>query len=154
MTQIALKQIYHKGITIRIPEIWNAETEDLTEEDGSISHCISISAGENDVRSIDISFGPMPEGSDAYTEACGTYEDVVSEEELEVNDEPILCFDFKGREAYGFSLTTEDGLPCFFFCINAEHQGKAYLLTVLLCASGNDELQSLLEFVEEYISYQ
>ena len=26
MTQIALKQIYHKGITIRIPEIWNAET--------------------------------------------------------------------------------------------------------------------------------
>lgn len=154
MTQIALKQIYHKGITIRIPEIWNAETEDLTEEDGSISHCISISAGENDVRSIDISFGPMPEGSDAYTEACGTYEDVVSEEELEVNDEPILCFDFKGREAYGFSLATEDGLPCFFFCINAEHQVKAYLLTVLLCASGNDELQSLLEFVEEYISYQ
>jgi len=154
MTQIALKQIYHKGITIRIPEIWDAETEDLTEEDGSISHCISISAGETDVRSIDISFGPMPEGSDAYTEACGTYEDVVSEEELEVNDEPILCFDFKGREAYGFSLATEDGLPCFFFCINAEHQRKAYLLTVLLCASGNDELQSLLEFVEEYISYQ
>lgn len=154
MTQIALKQIYHKGITIRIPEIWNAETEDLTEEDGSISHCISISAGETDVRSIDISFGPMPEGSDAYTEACGTYEDVVSEEELEVNDEPILCFDFKGREAYGFSLATEDGLPCFFFCINAEYQGKPYLLTVLLCASGNDELQSLLEFVEEYISYQ
>lgn len=154
MTQIALKQIYHKGITIRIPEIWNAETEDLTEEDGSISHCISISAGETDVRSIDISFGPMPEGSDAYTEACGTYEDVVSEEELEVNDEPILCFDFKGREAYGFSLATEDGLPCFFFCINAEHQAKPYLMTVLLCASGNDELQSLLEFVEEYISYQ
>ena len=52
MTQIALKQIYHKGITIRIPEIWNAETEDLTEEDGSISHCISISAGETDVRSV------------------------------------------------------------------------------------------------------
>mgnify|MGYP003478318347 FL=1 len=154
MTQIALKQIYHKGITIRIPEIWDAETEDLTEEDGSISHCISISAGETDVRSIDISFGPMPEGSDAYTEACGTYEDVVSEEELEVNDEPILCFDFKGREAYGFSLAPDDGLPSFLFCINAEHQGKAYLLTVLLCASGNDELQSLLEFVEEYISYQ
>jgi hypothetical protein len=154
MTQIALKQIYHKGITIRIPEIWNAETEDLTEEDGSISHCISISAGENDARSIDISFGPMPEDSDAYTEACGTYEDVVSEEELEVNDEPILCFDFKGQEAYGFSLATEDRLPCFFFCINAEHQGKTYLLTVLLCASGNDELQSLLDFVEEYISYQ
>lgn len=154
MTQIALKQIYHKGITIRIPEIWNAETEDLTEEDGSISHCISISAGENDARSIDISFGPMPEDSDAYTEACGTYEDVVSEEELEVNDEPILCFDFKGQEAYGFSLATEDSLPCFFFCINAEHQGKTYLLTVLLCASGNDELQSLLDFVEEYISYQ
>jgi hypothetical protein len=99
---------------------------------------------------MDISFGPLPEGSDAYGEACGTYEEVVGEDGLDVNEEPILCFDFKGKEAYGFSLNTEDGLPCFFFCVDTD---KKELLTVLLCAANNEELQSLLDFVEEYIAY-
>ena len=154
MSNIALKQIHFAGITMQVPEIWEAETEEYNEEDGTKSYSLSISAKGNDVRSIDISWGVIPEGSDAYTEACATYEEVVMEEDLSSDEEPILCFEFQKREAYGFNVWTDDGLPCFFFCINAEHQGKPYLLTVLLCASGNDELQSLLEFVEEYISYQ
>ena len=118
MNKIALRQIYFGGVTIQIPEIWNAETEELIEEDGQKSYSISISADGTDVRSIDVSYGPMPEGSDAYTEACGTFEEVMEEEDMAVNEEPIICFGFQDYKAYGFNVWTDDGLPCFFFCIN------------------------------------
>lgn len=153
MNDISLKQVHYSGITIQIPEIWETETEEFIEEDGSKSYSLSISASGNDVRGIDISYGVMPEGSDSYAEACGTYEDVIGEDDIEVNDEPILCFEFKGKEAYGFSLNTEEGVPCFFFCTDAVSDGKKMLLTVLLCAPDNEQMQSLLEFVEEYLSF-
>ena len=139
------------GMTMQVPEIWNIETEELLEFDGQISHSIDITASGKDVRSINISFGPLPDGSDAYSEACGTYEEVVGEADLNTNDEPILCFDFKGLEAHGFSLMTEDNLPCFFFCVEIPKDSRTKLLTVLLCAAGNEDLQTLLDFVEEYL---
>ena len=139
------------GMTMQVPEIWNIETEELLEFDGQISHSIDITASGKDVRSINISFGPLPDGSDAYSEACGTYEEVVGEADLNTNDEPILCFDFKGLEAHGFSLMTEDNLPCFFFCVEIPKDTRTKLLTVLLCAAGNEDLQTLLDFVEEYL---
>ena len=37
---------------------------------------IEISAEEDDPRSIIISYGPMPEGSDAIMEAGDTYEEI------------------------------------------------------------------------------
>ena len=149
MKSIALRQVHHGGITIQVPEIWDVETETYQEENGDESYEIDINAQGNDVRSINISFGPMPEGSDAYAEACGTYEEVMNEDELDAAEEPILCFEFKNAEAYGFSLHTDDGLPCFFFCVGV---GKD-LLTVLVCAPDNDELQSLIDFVEEYLQF-
>ena len=112
---------------------------------------MSISAKGRDVRSLDISWGIIPEGSDAYNEACATYEQVVGEEDLSVNDEPIICFEFQKREAHGFNVYTEDGLPCFFFCVDIPSMGKNHLLTVLACAINNEELQSLIDFVEEYL---
>lgn len=153
MEQIALKQIYHGGVTMLVPEVWNVETEEYDEADGCTSYGISINAAGNDIRSIDISFGPMPEGSDAYAEACGTYEDAINEEDMDASDEPIICFGFKDGKAYGFSLVTDDGLPCFFFCIDAEGAGRKNLLTVLICAPDNEEIQNLTDFVEEYIKY-
>ena len=147
MENIALKQIYFGGVTVQVPEIWNVETEEIDEMDGQKSYSIGISAVGHDVRSVDISYGPMPEGSDAYSEACGTYEEVVGEEGLAVNEEPILCFDFKGKEAHGFSLNTEDGLPCFFFCVDYPD----ILLTVLTCAANVKDLEHLLDFIEENI---
>lgn len=152
MSKISLKQIHFGGITVQVPEIWNAETEEYIESDGVKSYGISISAPGNDVRSLDISFGPMPEGSDAYAEACGTYEEVVDEEDLTANDEPIICFGFKDYKAYGFNVWTDDGLPCFFFCTEVPAGDNTCLLTVLASAPNNDELQSLIEFAEEYIS--
>lgn len=152
MSKISLKQIHFGGITVQVPEIWNAETEEYIESDGVKSYGISISAPGNDVRSLDISFGPMPEGSDAYAEACGTYEEVVNEEDLTANDEPIICFGFKDYKAYGFNVWTDDGLPCFFFCTEVPAGDNTCLLTVLASAPNNDELQSLIEFAEEYIS--
>ena len=153
MKNVALRQVYYGGVTILVPEIRNVETEEMVEEDGQKSYSIGIEATGNDVRSIDISFGPMPEDSDAYAEACGTYEEIMEEDGIQANEEPILCFEFKGGKAYGFSMTTDDGLPCFFFCIDAPAEAKTNLLTVLLCAANNEDMQSLLEFVEEYIKY-
>lgn len=152
MEKISLKQVYFGGVTVQVPEIWTVETEEMTEADGQKSVSLCIAAQGNDVRSIDISYGHMPEGSDAYMETCGTYEEVMQEEDLNANEEPILAFEFQNKEAFGFSLSTEDGLPCFFFCRDIEKDSKTMLLTVLLCASDNDELQSLLEYAEEYIS--
>ena len=154
MNNIALKQIHFKGITMQIPEIWNYETEQYDEQDGTQSFSMSISAKGKDVRSIDISWGIIPEGSDAYNEACATYEEVVGEEDLSVNDEPIICFEFQKKEAFGFNVWTEDGLPCFFFCVGLPSKGTNHLLTVLVSAPDDKELESLLDFVEEYLSVE
>ena len=152
MSNIPLKQIHFNGVTMQIPQVWNYETEEYNEEDGTKSYSLSISAKGKDVRSIDISWGIIPEGSDAYNEACATYEEVVGEEDLDVNDEPIICFEFQNKEAHGFNVYTEDGLPCFFFCTDIPSDDKKRLLTVLISAPNNDELQSLMDFVEEYLS--
>lgn len=154
MKDIALKQVYFEGITMQIPEIWNYETEEYNEDDGTKSYTLSISAKGKDIRSIDISWGVIPEGSDAYNEACATYEEVVMEADLSADDEPIICFEFQKQEAYGFNVWTDDGLPCFFFCVGIPQKGKNHLLTVLASAINNEELQSLIDFVEEYLSVE
>ena len=133
---------------------WETETETFDEADGTRSYSLSINASGKDVRSIDISWGIIPEGSDAYNEACSTYEEVVVEDDLSSDDEPIMCFEFQKHEAYGFNVWTDDGLPCFFFCMDIPSKGKNHLLTVLLSAINNDELSSLLDFVEEYLAVE
>lgn len=152
MDNIALKQIHFSGITMQIPEIWNYETEQYNEEDGTKSYCLNISAKGKDVRFINISRGTIPAGSDAYNAACATYEQVVGEEDLDANDEPIICFEFQKKEAFGFNVWTEEGVPCFFFCYSIT--GNNQLVTVLVSAMGNEELQSLVDFVEEYLNVE
>ena len=64
---------------IQIPEVWNTITESYIEPDDRECAMIEINADEGDTRSIIISYGPMPEGSDAIMEAGDTYEQVVGE---------------------------------------------------------------------------
>ena len=154
MENISLKQVHYQGITMQIPEIWSMESETYDEPDGTKSYSMSISAAGKDIRSIEISWGSIPEGSDAYNEACATYEEVMGTEDLAVDEEPIISFYFQGHEAFGFNVWTEDGIPCFFFCIDIPSNGQPKLLTVLVSASGNDELQSMLDFVEEYLKVE
>ena len=154
MKKVALKQVHYEGITMQVPEIWDVETESYDEADGSKSYSLSINAKGKDVRSIDISWGVIPEGSDAYLDACRTYEDVMNEEDIDANEEPILCFEYLKRQAYGFNVWTDDGLPCFFFCIDIPSKGQNNLLTVLLSAASNEELESLMDFVEEYLNVE
>ena len=154
MKHIPLKQVHYEGITIQIPEIWEAATERFTEEDGGNTYSISINAKGKDIRSIDISIGRIPEGSDAYIEACGTYEEVVNEEDLDTNEEPIMCFEFQKYKAYGFNVWTDDGLPCFFFCMDVNAKNGSNLVTVLLSARNNEEFESLMDFVEEYLTIE
>ena len=154
MKKIALKQIYFNGITMQIPEVWKYETEEYQEEDGTKSYSMSIYGTGKDVRSIDINWGIIPEGSDPYNEACATYIEVIGEDGLDENEEPILCFDFQGKEAHGFNVFTQDGLPCFFFCIDLPAKGKNHLLTVLVSAANDEDLHSMVEFVDEYLKVE
>ena len=154
MNNVALKQVYHQGITMQVPEIWDVEKEEFNEEDGTMSYSLSINARGKDRRSIDISWGIIPEGSDSYLEACRTYEEVVFEDDLSADEEPIMCFEFQKREAHGFNVWTDDGMPCFFFCMDIPSKGKNHLLTVFISAADNEQLQDLLDFTEEYLSVE
>ena len=89
MENIALRQVYFGGITIQVPEIWDVETDEMIEEDGQKSFSIEIAATGHDVRSIDISYGPMPEESDAYSEACGTRVSSTTDDNLQFSQSTI-----------------------------------------------------------------
>jgi hypothetical protein len=152
MKDTSFKSVQYEGIKIRIPGSWFSETETYEEADGSTSYSLNLCGRGRDARCINISVGMIPEGSDAHIEASRAYEEVVSEEDLAINEEPIICFEFQKKEAFGFNVWTEEGVPCFFFCYSIP--GDNQLVTVLVSALSNDELQSLVDFVEEYLSVE
>lgn len=160
MNKIALKEIQTRGITLNIPEIWNAHTETYTEPDGRECSMIEISAVEGDPRSIIISYGPMPEGSDAIMEAGDTYEEVVGEIGPDVEDDPIREYDFLGTTGYGFEVPTEDGLACNFICVATGSQTQietgidCHLFTILTTGRTFEEIDELLDLVEQNISFE
>jgi len=159
MGQIALKQISFGGISLQIPEVWNTITESYTEPDGRECAMIEISAEEGDPRSIIISYGPMPEGSDAILEAGDTFEQVVGEIGPDVEDDPICEYDFLGTTAYGFEVPTEDNLACNFICAEIGSQTEretgtgCKLFTVLTTAKSYEDIDDLLDLIEETINF-
>ena len=70
------------------------------------------------------------------------------------DDDPIFSCEFKGQEAYGFDFKAEDGESCCFICAGVEKGAENKLLTVLISASNEEELESLIAFTEEYISFE
>ena len=152
MDTLILKEIKYSGITLQVPDEWRHKTEEFKDDDGTKSYGIAVSGRGRDIRSVNISWGVMPEGTNAYTEACITYEQVVGEEDLAVNDAPILCFGFQGHEAHGFNVCSENGLPGFFFCVELPTSDKNILLTVLACAANIPDLEDVLDFVESHLS--
>ena len=160
MSEIALKTVTSGDLSIKVPEIWNAHTETYTEPDGRECSMIEISAVEGDPRSIIISYGPMPEGSDAIMEAGDTYEEVVGEIGPEVEDDPICEYDFLGTTGYGFEVPTEDGLACNFICVATGspeqiEAGAGYnLFTILTTGRTFEEIDELLDLVEQNISFE
>ena len=159
MSNIALKTITAEGILMQIPEVWNASIESYTEPDGRECTMIDISAQEGDPRSITISYGPMPEGSDALMEAGGTYEDIVGEIGPEVEDDPICEYDFLGTTGFGFEVPTEDNLACNFICAEIGTQTAreagvgCKLFTILTTAKSYEDIDDLLDLVEQNISF-
>ena len=159
MSNIALKTITAEGIQMQIPEVWSAITESYTEPDGRECTMIDISAQEGDPRSITISYGPMPEGSDALMEAGGTYEDIVGEIGPEVEDDPICEYDFLGTTGFGFEVPTEDNLACNFICAEIGTQTAreagvgCKLFTILTTAKSYEDIDDLLDLVEQNISF-
>ena len=154
MSEVALKTVTSGDLSIKVPEIWNAHTETYTEPDGRECSMIEISAVEGDPRSIIISYGPMPEGSDAIMEAGDTYEEVVGEIGPNVEDDPICEYDFLGTTGYGFEVPTEDGLACNFICAEIAKGGKNQLFTILTTARTYEEIDELLDLVEQEISFE
>ena len=154
MSEVALKIVTGGDLSIKVPEIWIAHTDTYTEPDGRECSMIEISAVEGDPRSIIISYGPMPEGSDAIMEAGDTYEEVVGEIGPEVEDDPICEYDFLGTTGYGFEVPTEDGLACNFICAEIAKGGKNQLFTILTTARTYEEIDELLDLVEQEISFE
>jgi hypothetical protein len=160
MNKIDLKTIAFGGISLEIPEVWNTHTESYTEPDGRECSMIEISAGEGDPRSIIISYGPMPKGSDAIMEAGDTYEEVVGEIGPDVEDDPICEYDFLGTTGYGFELTTEDGFVSNFICAEIGTQEQrdlgvgCNLFTILTTAKTYEDIDDLLDLIEQNISFK
>ena len=65
MNEIKLMRVCFGGVELKVPEIWRVETEMYTEPDGRECAMIDITVVEGDPRSVVISYGPMPEGSDS-----------------------------------------------------------------------------------------
>jgi hypothetical protein len=160
MSTIVLKTINYGGISLQIPEVWNAITETYTEPDGRECTMIDISAEDGDPRSIVISYGPMPEGSDSIIEAAGTYEEIIGEIGPEPEDDPICEYDFLGTTGYGFEVPTEDGFVSNFICaeIGTQEQRElgvgCNLFTILTTASTYEDIDDLLDLVEQNISFK
>ena len=145
--EIKLMNVCFGGVSIEVPQIWNVETKMYTEPYGRECAMIDIEAGGSDPRSITISYGPMPEGTDALMEAAGTYEEYVGEE-INPDDDPVCEYDFLGTTAFGFECPTEDdGIVCNFIC--ADVNGK--LITVMTTAATYEEIDDLLDLIEENI---
>lgn len=156
MSTVALKKIEFGGVALQIPEVWEVVTESYTEPDGRECAMIDISAEEGDPRSIVISYGPMPEGSDAYMEACDTYEDLIGSEGAEADEDPICEYDFLGTVGFGFEVPTEDNLACNFICaeIGSEAENRSHLFTILTTGRSYEDIDDLLDLVEQEISFK
>lgn len=153
MTQIHLKEINYGGIRIKVPEIWTVVTETYTEPDGRDCAMIDVSAVEGDPRSVVISYGPMPQGSDALSEAGGTYDELIGDLGVEAEEDPICEYDFLGTTAYGFEVPTEDGLACNFICaaLGSQDDVECRLFTILTTAGSYEDIDDLLDLIEENI---
>ena len=153
-TKINLMRVCYGGVTLEVPEIWNVETETYTEPDGRECAMIDISANDTDPRSIAISYGPMPEGSDALMEAAGTYEELMNESGADTEEDAVCEYDFLGKTAFGFEFPTEDGLACNFICVAVGEDSDSKLLTVLTTAKEFEDIDDLLDLIEEKLNLQ
>ena len=154
MSDIKLMRVCFGGVEIQVPEIWQVETEMYTEPDGRECAMIDIAAVEGDPRSVVISYGPMPEGSDALMEAEDTYADLLGESGPQPEESPVCEYDFLGTTAFGFELETEDSLACNFICVATGDETSAEgtkLLTVLTTARTYEDIDDLLDLIEENI---
>ena len=160
MGTIQLKVVNISKLSIRVPKTWRVYTESYTEPDGRECSMIEITAEEGDPRSIIISYGPMPEGSDAIMEAGGTYEELIGEIGPEVEDDPLNEYDFLGTTGYGFEVPTEDGMACNFICVATGSQVQietglgCKLFTILTTAKSYEDIDDLLDLVEQNISFE
>jgi hypothetical protein len=157
MNDIKLMRVCFGGVEIQVPEIWNVDTEMYTEPDGRECAMLDVSAASGDPRSVVISYGPMPEGSDALIEAEDTYADLLGESGLQPEESPVCEYDFLGRTAFGFELETEDNLACNFICAaigDDDSAAGSKLLTVLTTAKSYEDIDDLLDLLEENIVLQ
>ena len=159
MNEVKLMRVCFGGLELQIPEVWNVETETYTEPDGRECEMIEVSATEGDPRSIVISYGPMPEGSDTLMEAGGTYEELIGEIGPEMEDDPLNEYDFLGATGYGFEVPTEDNMTCNYICvaIGSQEQLEAgadcKLFTILTTAKSYEDIDNLLDLVKQNILF-
>lgn len=87
-------------------------------------------------------------------EAGGTYEELIGENGLEMEDDPLNEYDFLGTTGYGFEVPTENGMPCNFICTEIGSQTEqeigigCKLFTILTTAKSYEDINDLLDLVE------
>ena len=115
---------------------------------------IDISANDRDSRSVVISYGPMPEGSDSIMEAGDTYAELIGEIGPAVEDDPICEYNF--LVTTGFDIPTEDNLACNFICaeIGSDSPERSHLFTILTTAKSYEDIDDLLDLVEQHLSFE
>ena len=138
------------GIALNVPQDWKVSTEMYDDNDIDRAS-IAIEAPEGPA-SVILSFGDMPEGSDAMIEATETYEDLMEEEADELD-----AYNFKGWEGWGFDYAAVEGededeveVVSTFMCVNVDGR----LLTLHITAADDDQLEDLLDYLEENLDIE
>ena len=102
------------NINLPLQEGWSSEVETLEENGVEITHFqayLPDNTQQCDKALIDICAGPMPDGSDAESEALESYADVVGYDEDEEEEDPLTVWPFQGKKAFGYEAICEDGSP-------------------------------------------
>ena len=147
LPQMELKKIRNHTLSISYPGEWITATEVVQDEIGEVYN-ISFTDNTNEDRAVDLFYGPMPEGSDSYLEACNTYiESLDVDPENENIEVPVYEMDFRGGIAHGFDMEVAKGVDIRFLC----HAVDDKLVTISICGVSPEDVDDLTAFVEEYL---
>lgn len=138
-------------IKLDLPEGWKSEMETEPDPDGTIithlSAYIEDDKHQTDIGDIDVYVGDMPADGDAQEQAMLNYVDMVGFDENDPEDQdPLTCWPFAGKKAYGFECLCEDDSPMrVMFC----EMKKGMLVIISVAAKNDADLAQFVTLVEQ-----
>jgi len=140
-------------IILPLQEGWSSDKETFVEDGEEITHLqayLPDNATQSDKALVDIYVGPMPEGSDAESEALGSYAEVVGyDDDEEEEEDPLTAWPFQGGKAFGYEALCEDDSPMRLMTIEIIPE---VLATVMVACRDDSLLVSTVEYVEKKLT--